>query len=66
MYVWVDEEDATMRASIYTFLLHIHIDKEDWKSALQLLDQAIRDMPHTKHQPSMKSHEDLISLLGQK
>jgi len=43
-----DEEDLTLRAAIYGLLLDIHIDKTDWKSALQLLDQAIRDMPCTK------------------
>lgn len=44
-----DEEDLTIRAAIYSLLLHIHIDKTDWKGALKLLDQAIRDMPHIKH-----------------
>ncbi|XP_070772644.1 cilia- and flagella-associated protein 46 [Enoplosus armatus] len=43
------EEDLNLRAAIYRLLLRIHIDKTDWKSALQLLDQAIRDMPSTRH-----------------
>ena len=45
----VDEENLTLRAAIYGLLLQIHIDKADWKSAVQLLDQAIRDVPHTRH-----------------
>lgn len=44
-----DEEDLTLKAAIYMLLLRIHIDKTDWKSALQLLNQAIRDMPRTRH-----------------
>ncbi|XP_069395061.1 cilia- and flagella-associated protein 46 isoform X1 [Paralichthys olivaceus] len=52
----IDEEDLTLRAAIYGLLLHIHADKRDWKSALQLLDKAKRDMPHTKQRlPLLKS-----------
>ncbi|KAF3842491.1 hypothetical protein F7725_024442, partial [Dissostichus mawsoni] len=55
-----DEEDLTLRAAIYGLLLDIHIDKTDWKSALQLLDQAIRDMPRTKHRLLLLKHRILI------
>ena len=45
----IEEEDLTLRAAIYSLLLQIHIDKADWKSAVQLLDQAIRDVPHKRY-----------------
>ncbi|XP_044070722.1 cilia- and flagella-associated protein 46 isoform X2 [Siniperca chuatsi] len=54
------EEDLTLRAAIYSLLLHIHIDKRDWKSALQLLDQAIRDMPRTRHRLPLLKHRILV------
>ncbi|XP_034078590.1 LOW QUALITY PROTEIN: cilia- and flagella-associated protein 46 [Gymnodraco acuticeps] len=53
-------EDLTLRAAIYGLLLDIHIDKTDWKSALQLLDQAIGDMPRTKHRLLLLKHRILI------
>lgn len=49
VFLWADEEDLTLRADIYSFLLQLHVDITDWKSALQLLDKAIRDMPCTRH-----------------
>lgn len=51
-----DEEDLTLKAAIYMLLLRIHIDKTDWKSALQLLNQAIRDMPRTRHRLWVKNN----------
>lgn len=48
--LWVDEEDLTLRAAIYSLLLRIHVDKADWKGALKLLDRAITDMSRTRHQ----------------
>ncbi|KAK1905958.1 Cilia- and flagella-associated protein 46, partial [Dissostichus eleginoides] len=53
-------EDLTLRAAIYGLLLDIHIDKTDWKGALQLLDQGIRDMPRTKHRLLLLKHRILI------
>ncbi|XP_073337460.1 cilia- and flagella-associated protein 46 isoform X1 [Pagrus major] len=55
-----DEEDLTLRAAIYGVLLQIHIDKANWKSAVQLLDQAIRDVPHTKHQLPLLKQQILV------
>nr|XP_046258124.1 cilia- and flagella-associated protein 46 isoform X1 [Scatophagus argus] len=61
-----DEEELTLRAAIYSLLLQIHIDKADWKSALQLLDQAIRDMPRTRHRLALLKHRILVkALLGE-
>ncbi|XP_056252103.1 cilia- and flagella-associated protein 46 [Seriola aureovittata] len=56
----VGEEDLTLRAAIYSLLLHIHIDKTDWKNALQLLDKATRDMPRSRHRLSLLKHSILV------
>lgn len=47
--LWVDEQELSLKAAIYSLLAHICIDKADWKGALRLLDQAMRDTPYTKH-----------------
>ncbi|XP_026212735.1 cilia- and flagella-associated protein 46 isoform X2 [Anabas testudineus] len=61
-----DEEDLTLRAAIYSFLLQLHVDKTDWKSALQLLDKAIRDMPRTRHRlPLLKQRILVKAQLGE-
>ncbi|KAM9847487.1 cilia- and flagella-associated protein 46 [Aulostomus maculatus] len=51
-----NEEDLTLKTAIYSLLLHIHIDRRDWKGALQLLDNAIRAMPLTRHQLPLLEH----------
>ncbi|KAM4591923.1 cilia- and flagella-associated protein 46-like [Odontesthes bonariensis] len=61
-----DEENLTLRAAIYGLLLHIHIDKADFGSALQLLDEAIKDMPCTGHRlPLLKYRILLKARLGE-
>ncbi|KAF0027185.1 hypothetical protein F2P81_019926 [Scophthalmus maximus] len=55
-----DEEDLTLSAGIYTLLLHIHVDKCDWKSALQLMDKAQRDMPRTRHRLPLLKYRILV------
>ncbi|XP_041867180.1 cilia- and flagella-associated protein 46 isoform X2 [Melanotaenia boesemani] len=49
----IDEEDLALRAAIYNLLLHIHTDKADFESALQLLDKAVKEMPRTRHRLSL-------------
>ncbi|XP_077469731.1 cilia- and flagella-associated protein 46 [Stigmatopora argus] len=44
-----NEEVLTLRSSMYGLLLQIYIDRTDFNGALQLLDNAVRDMPGTKH-----------------
>lgn len=46
--LWVDEKEISLKAGIYSLLAHICIDKADWKGALRMLDQVIRDTPYTK------------------
>ncbi|GLD56038.1 cilia- and flagella-associated protein 46, partial [Lates japonicus] len=55
-----DEEALRLIATIYCLLLHVHADKRDWKSALQLLDKATRDMPHTRHRLPLLKHRLLV------
>ncbi|XP_034754581.1 cilia- and flagella-associated protein 46 isoform X3 [Etheostoma cragini] len=55
-----DEEYLILKAAIYSLLLHNHIDKSAWKGALQLLDQAIRDMPITRHRLPLLKHRILV------
>uniref|UniRef100_UPI0037E7646D cilia- and flagella-associated protein 46 n=1 Tax=Semicossyphus pulcher TaxID=241346 RepID=UPI0037E7646D len=54
------EEELTLKAAIYRLLLHIHTDKADWRSALKLLDQAIRDMPSKRHQLPLLKRRVLV------
>ncbi|XP_047198342.1 cilia- and flagella-associated protein 46 [Hippoglossus stenolepis] len=61
-----DEEDLSLRSAIYSLLLQIRADKSDWKSGLQLLDKAERDMPPTKHSlPLLKSRVLVKARLGE-
>ncbi|CAB1430487.1 unnamed protein product [Pleuronectes platessa] len=61
-----DEEDLSLRSAIYSLLLQIRADKSDWKSGLQLLDKAERDMPPTKHSlPLLKSRILVKARLGE-
>ncbi|XP_068184453.1 cilia- and flagella-associated protein 46 isoform X2 [Antennarius striatus] len=62
----MDEEDLTLRLALYNVLLLILADKEEWKRALHLLGQAIRDMPSPPHTlPLMKQQILLKAQLGQ-
>ncbi|XP_060943811.1 cilia- and flagella-associated protein 46 [Limanda limanda] len=62
----VDEDDLSLRSVIYSLLLQIRADKSDWKSGLQLLDKAERDMPPTKHSiPLLKSRILVKARLGE-
>ncbi|XP_071380722.1 cilia- and flagella-associated protein 46 [Centroberyx affinis] len=61
-----NEDDLTLRAAIYSLLFYIHTDRADWKTALQLLDKAIRDMPQTRHRLPLLKHRVLVrARLGQ-
>ncbi|XP_029377626.1 cilia- and flagella-associated protein 46 [Echeneis naucrates] len=60
------DEDLTLRIAIYTLLLQINIDKSDWKSALQLLDKATRDMHDSRHRlPLLKKMILVKAKLGE-
>nr|XP_029134601.1 cilia- and flagella-associated protein 46 [Labrus bergylta] len=60
-----NKEDLTLRAAIYSLLFHIHTDKEDWKSALQILDRAIRDISDKRRRlPLLKKRILVKTQLG--
>ncbi|XP_044228761.1 cilia- and flagella-associated protein 46 isoform X1 [Thunnus albacares] len=60
------EGDLILKVEIYSLLLHIHIDRADWKGALQLLDKAIGDLPHTRHRlPLLKHRIQVKARLGE-
>ncbi|KAJ8250415.1 hypothetical protein COCON_G00223370 [Conger conger] len=42
-------DDLTLRAAFYGLLFCIHGDRNDWRAGLKVLDQAVREMPRTKH-----------------
>eukprot|EP00063_Salmo_salar_P080807 XP_014055642.1 PREDICTED: cilia- and flagella-associated protein 46 isoform X6 [Salmo salar] len=54
------EDDLTLRAAMYSLLFHIHADSSDWTGALTLLEQAIRDMPRTRHRLLLFKHRVLV------
>ncbi|KAL3864704.1 hypothetical protein ACJMK2_006363 [Sinanodonta woodiana] len=43
------EDDLTLRAALYGVLFQSYADKGEWERGLQAMDQAIADMPRTKH-----------------
>ncbi|XP_056005172.1 cilia- and flagella-associated protein 46-like isoform X7 [Ostrea edulis] len=50
------EDDLTLRASMYGVLFQSYADKEQWEEGLQAMDQAINDMPRTKHRLLIFKH----------
>ncbi|MBN3304410.1 CFA46 protein, partial [Amia calva] len=53
-------------AALYGLLFHIHADREDWESGLRVLDQAIGEMPRTKHRLLIFKHRVVVKArLGQ-
>lgn len=53
-------DDLSLRAAIYTFLLQIHIDESDWKSAQQLLQKALRDIPQSRQRLAVLKYCTLV------
>ncbi|XP_038629303.1 cilia- and flagella-associated protein 46 isoform X2 [Scyliorhinus canicula] len=50
------EDDLKLRAAMYGLLFHIHMNKENWKAGLKVLDDAIIDMPRTKQKLLLYKH----------
>ncbi|KPP75006.1 hypothetical protein Z043_105779, partial [Scleropages formosus] len=42
-------EDLTLRAALVSLLFQIHADRGDWKTGLLVLDEALRDIPQSRH-----------------
>ncbi|XP_034040296.1 cilia- and flagella-associated protein 46 [Thalassophryne amazonica] len=54
------DDGLALIGSIYSLLLSIHTDKKDWKSGLQLLDTAVRQVPHSRHRLSLLKQRILV------
>ncbi|XP_052228420.1 cilia- and flagella-associated protein 46-like isoform X3 [Dreissena polymorpha] len=50
------EDDLTLRAALYGVLFQSYADKGEWEVGLQAMDQAITDMPRTKHRLLVFKH----------
>ncbi|KAL4232411.1 Cilia and flagella associated protein 46 [Mactra antiquata] len=50
------EDDLTLRAALYGVLFQSFADKGEWEAGLQAMDQAITDMPRTKHRLLIFKH----------
>lgn len=47
--VGIAEDDLAVRAAMYNVMFQIHVDSGNLRSGLQILDQAIREMPRSPH-----------------
>ncbi|XP_028983141.1 cilia- and flagella-associated protein 46 isoform X3 [Betta splendens] len=56
------DEDLSLRADIYSFLLQLHVELKDWKSALQLLDKAISDVSCTRRRIPLQKQRILVKV----
>ncbi|KAM6130315.1 cilia- and flagella-associated protein 46 [Phoenicopterus ruber ruber] len=54
------EEDLTLRTSLYGLLFHIHADKADWETALEVLNEAIQVLPQTRHKLLIFKHRATV------
>ncbi|XP_041116568.1 cilia- and flagella-associated protein 46 [Polyodon spathula] len=54
------EEDLTLRAAMYGLLFHIFADRKEWEAGLKVLDEAIREMPRTKHRLLIFKHRVIV------
>ncbi|WAR21805.1 CFA46-like protein [Mya arenaria] len=50
------EDDLTLRAALYGVLFQSYADKGQWEAGLLAMDQAITDMPRTKHRLLIFKH----------
>ncbi|KAK1166636.1 cilia- and flagella-associated protein 46 [Acipenser oxyrinchus oxyrinchus] len=54
------EEDLTLRAAMYGLLFHIFADRKEWEAGLKVLDEAIKEMPRTKHRLLIFKHRVIV------
>ncbi|KAJ8418005.1 hypothetical protein AAFF_G00137140 [Aldrovandia affinis] len=60
------DDDLTLRAAFYGLLFSIHGDRADWRAGLRVLDQAVREMPRTRHRlPLFKQRVEARARLGE-
>ncbi|XP_035825239.1 cilia- and flagella-associated protein 46 [Aplysia californica] len=54
------EDDLTLRASMYGVLFQSYADQGEWIRALEAIDQAVADMPRTKHRLLIFKHRVMV------
>lgn len=54
------EEDLTLRAALYCVLFQSYADQGEWEQALLAIDQAVTDMPRTKHRLLVFKHRVMV------
>ncbi|GFS07539.1 cilia- and flagella-associated protein 46 [Elysia marginata] len=54
------EDDLTLRAAMYGVLFQSYADQGDWLHALEAIDQAVTDMPRTKHRLLVFKHRVMV------
>ncbi|RUS85833.1 hypothetical protein EGW08_006385 [Elysia chlorotica] len=54
------EDDLTLRAAMYGVLFQSYADQGDWLRALEAIDQAVTDMPRTKHRLLVFKHRVMV------
>ncbi|XP_039626525.1 cilia- and flagella-associated protein 46 [Polypterus senegalus] len=60
------EEDLTLRTAMYALLFFTYADNNDWEAGLNVLDEAIWQMPRTKHRLFLFKHRAIVKArLGQ-
>ncbi|XP_035257112.1 cilia- and flagella-associated protein 46 isoform X2 [Anguilla anguilla] len=60
------DDDLTLRAAFYGLLFCIHGNRNDWRAGLRVLDQAVREMPRTRHRlPLFKQRAVARARLGE-
>ncbi|XP_058242545.1 cilia- and flagella-associated protein 46 isoform X2 [Hemibagrus wyckioides] len=54
------EDDLAVRAAMYNVMFQIHVDNGNLRSGLQVLDQAIREMPRSPHRLALYKQRVLV------
>ncbi|MCJ8730419.1 hypothetical protein PDJAM_G00184270 [Pangasius djambal] len=54
------EDDLAVRAAMYNVMFQIHVDNGNLRSGLQVLEQAIREMPRSPHRLNLYKQRVLV------
>uniref|UniRef100_H2ZYN0 Cilia and flagella associated protein 46 n=1 Tax=Latimeria chalumnae TaxID=7897 RepID=H2ZYN0_LATCH len=54
------EDDLSLIAAFYGFLFHIYADNKIWNTGLKVLNEAIQNMPRTKHRLLIFKHRIIV------
>ncbi|ESP03735.1 hypothetical protein LOTGIDRAFT_237561 [Lottia gigantea] len=60
------DDDLSLRAALYGLLFQAYADRGEWEESMVAMDQAITDMPRTKHRLLIFKHRVMVKArLGQ-